>query len=115
MNKPQVKIPPTVGFTFHINKRCQTDKIQLSSNKTEMSSIETQIIHILEAKLLFLRPSDQFDFYNQFGRDVLLKQIQRFIEYTEPIQLLLLGFPCKSPNLKNISVKLPDADMIYTL
>ena len=74
-----------------------------------MSSLTLQILNILEDKLFDIRPSSQGDLYQQLGKTRLIQQIQTFIENNEPIELLLPGFPCKSPNLDKVSGKLPDA------
>ena len=86
-----------------------------STIQTNMSSVELQIVEILEKKLLSIRPESQGDLYNQCGRDVLVKQVQTCLEECRPIQFLLPAFPCKSPNLEKVAGTLPDAAEFYSL
>lgn len=81
----------------------------------QSEEVELDIVRIFEKKLFSIRSINQGDLYEQCGRDVLLKQVQKFIEDNQPIQLLLPAFPCKSPNLDKVCGKLPDAGEIYAL
>ena len=80
-----------------------------------MSSVELQIVEILETKLFSIRPESQGDLYYQCGRDVLLRQVRTCLEEHRPIQFLLPAFPCKSPNLEKVAGTLPDAAEFYAL
>ena len=80
-----------------------------------MPSLELQIIDILENKLFVIRSPSHGDLYHAQGRDLLLQQLQHAIQHHRPIQLLVPGFPCKSPNLNKVAGKLPDAGELYAL
>lgn len=80
-----------------------------------MSSLALQIVKIFEDKLFSIRSSSEGDLYDECGRHKLLEKLDTFIEENRPIQLLLPGFPCKSPNLKKVCGKLPDAGEYFAL
>ena len=80
-----------------------------------MSSVQFEIVEILEKKLLSIRPESQGDLYYQCGRTELVKQVQACLEERRPIQFLLPAFPCKSPNQEKVAGTLPDAAEFYAL
>ena len=80
-----------------------------------MSSVEFEIVEILEKKLLSIRLESQGDLYYQCGRNELVKQVQACMEERRAIQFLLPAFPCKSPNLEKVAGTLPDAAEFYAL
>lgn len=77
--------------------------------------LEQQILNICEQKLLSIRPQCEGDLYYSMGQAILSKKIQTIIHENQPIEFLLPGFPCKSPNLNKVSGRLPDAAEIYAL
>ena len=80
-----------------------------------MPALELQIIDILENKLFVIRSPAHGDLYHQQGRHILIEQLQHAILNNRPIELLVPGFPCKSPNLNKVCGKLPDAGELYAL
>ena len=95
-----------------INRECARQ----AANPTMLSSkLATEILAICEQKLLSTRPECEGDHYSSIGQAILLKKIQTTIDNNRPIEFLLPGFPCKSPNLNKVSGRLPDAGEIDAL
>ncbi|CAF1512347.1 unnamed protein product [Adineta ricciae] len=80
-----------------------------------MASVKSQIIDLLERKLLSIHASSPSDMYATYGQNVLLEQIQERIQLNESIAFLLPGFPFKSPNPNKVSGRLPDGGDVYAL
>ncbi|WP_431483690.1 L-tyrosine/L-tryptophan isonitrile synthase family protein [Pseudomonas solani] len=81
---------------FPVWEKFASELSQLAGGLTALNS-PYDIDAIIDAVELFLVKADG-DLFDTQGRDHLRRQIARLIAASEPLQFLLPGFPCKSPN-----------------
>lgn len=69
------------------------------------TAIETRILDLLQSYLV----SHEHDQFATQGRELARQQIQYFMAENQPLEFILPGFPCKSPNVVDKSFSaLPD-------